>query len=144
MDFYVKNIFLSIILFIFYNWLLYQLHQRWQHYRNTTQHLFNGIFTGYIFLEDGRPYSNGTVKASGDNWESLGYTDEFGEFKIEVFQESRFIFSAFSPFSDNKFYPYSTPIAINEEETDISYDCIYDTLLEECFQELSITGTIRI
>lgn len=95
---------------------------------------FDTVFTGRIIYPDKTPYKRGAIRVQGAGYENYAITDDNGTFEIGVNGDERFIFSAYSPYGDYTFYPYSKPLIVSQYEINGAYECEYDINVLDCVQ----------
>ncbi len=99
---------------------------------------FDSVMIGRVVYEDSSPYKRGSVKAQGDDWESVAVTGDDGGFELGVAGDSRFIFSAYSPFGDNVFYVYAEPLVIPKYSTSEAIICQFGIDIVTCYEDAPI------
>ena len=98
-------------------------------------YIYTAVFTGRIVYENGLPVTDNLIIAVGDDWESFSYTDSNGTFSIDVRGDTRFMFSALSPFTVEPTYcKYITPLMVEEYTTSGGFDCNITTPIDICVE----------
>ena len=97
--------------------------------------IYTAVFTGRIIYESGLPVTGNLIIAVGDDWNSFAYTDSNGAFSIEVIGDTRFIFSALSPFTaETSYCSYISSLMVEESTTSEGFDCNITTPIDICIE----------
>ena len=100
--------------------------------------VYDSKFSGRIIYEDKSPYKRGAIKAQGSGWVSYALTDDNGSFSFGVRGDSRFIFSAYSPYGDYIFYSFDGQLIVPRYSEDGAYECEYNEEILECYEKEEI------